>query len=213
MKKYFFTGFILLLPAALTILIIVFLFDFFTAPFVPIMTKLLFRLQEYLPFTLPEGFNQFIARVIALILLFAFVVLLGIVARWFFIRNLFQATNAIVSRIPVVRTIFNVSRDIFSALFAQGDKKVFKRPVMMPFPAPPNYTIGFLAGDVPEECQQHSKEQLVSVFAPTAPHPTSGFLFLVPQKDVYETGMNNEDAVKFLVSCGAIIPEEDRPLA
>ena len=206
MKKYFFTGFVILLPAVLTLLIIIFLFDFFTTPFVPLVTELLKTLN------LPEGLNTFIARLIALILLCAFVFLLGIVARWFLIRNLLQAANSILSRIPLVKTIFNVSRDIFSALFVQGDKKVFKRPIMMPFPDHPNYCIGFAAGEVPEECRQNCDEPLVSVFAPTAPHPTSGFLFLVPQKDIREVEMNNEDAVKFLVSCGIILPEKQNAL-
>lgn len=207
MKKYFFTGFIILLPAVLTLLIIVFLFDFFTTPFVPLVTKLLNMAESHIAFTFPLWLSAFIARVIALVLLWTFVLLLGCIARWFLIRNLLHGANKIFSRIPVVRTIFNVSRDIFSALFAQDDKKVFKRPIMMPFPAAPNYTIGYLAGEVPEECQKHTKDKLVSVFSPTAPHPTSGFLFLVPEKDIYETGMSNEEGVKYLVSCGAIIPE------
>lgn len=203
MKKYFFTGFIILLPSVLTLLIIVFLFDFFTTPFVPLVTEMLKAAG-----TFPAWLGTFIARVIALILLCAFVLVLGCVARWFLIRNLLGWANTIFSRIPVVKTIFNVSRDIFSALFSQDEKKLFKKPIMMPFPAVPNYTIGFLAGEVPEECQKHVQERLVSVFAPTAPHPTSGFLFLVPESDVFDTGMNNEQAVKFLFSCGAIVPED-----
>jgi len=209
MKKYFFTGFVILLPAVLTLLIIVFLFDFFTTPFVPLVTDLLKVVQRHFSFRFPAGFGVFVARVIALVLLCTLVLLLGFVARWLLVRKLLQGATSLLSRIPVVRTIFHVTRDVFSALFAQGDKKVFKRSIMMPFPAVPNYTIGFEAGEVPEECQLHSKEKLVSVFAPTAPHPTSGFLFLVPQTDVHDAGMSNEETVKYLVSCGAIIPESN----
>lgn len=207
MKKYFFTGFIILLPSVLTLLIIGFLFDFFTTPFVPLVTKLLILAEKHIAFTFPIWLSTFIARVIALVLLCVFVLLLGCIARWFLVRNLLQWANTIFSRIPVVRTIFNVSRDVFSALFSQDEKKVFKGPIMMPFPDVPNYTIGFLAGEVPKECQKHSPKNLVSVFAPTAPHPTSGFLFLVPEKDVFPAGMTNEEAIKYLLSCGAIIPE------
>lgn len=208
MRKYFFTGFVLLLPAALTLFIIAFLFEFFTTPFVPVVTKLLKLLQESLPFHYPEGLNTFIARILAFILLCLFVLGLGVVARWFLIRNLLHITNKILLRIPLLKTIFNVSRDIFSALFSQGEKKVFKRPVILPFPNRPNYSMGYVAGEVPLECQKHSKEKLTSVFTPTAPHPTSGFLLLIPEKDLKDMDMTNEEAVKFLVSCGVILPEE-----
>ncbi len=207
-KKYFFTGFIILLPSVLTLLIIAFLFEFFTTPFVPLVTQLLKALQQYIPFIFPIWLSTFISRIIALVLLCLFVLVLGCIARWFLVRNLLEWANSIFSRIPVIKTIFNVSRDIFSALFSQDEKKIFKGPIMMPFPSVPNYTIGFLAGEVPEECQKRSKEKLVSVFAPTAPHPTSGFLFLVPEKDVHMAGMTNEDAIKYLFSCGAIVPED-----
>jgi uncharacterized membrane protein len=209
MKKYFFAGFILLLPSALTLFIIFFLFDFFTTPFVPIVTELLKALQKFLPFALHPDLNTLIARILALILLCVFVLLLGIVARWFLIRNLLQWANKLLSRIPLVKTIFHVSRDLFTALFAQGDKKIFKRPIMVPFPSKPTYSIGFIAGEVAEECQKHSPEPLISIFSPTAPHPTSGFLLLAPKKDTYEIGMTNEDAVKFILSCGVIVPEEN----
>lgn len=80
---------------------------------------------------------------------------------------------------------------------------------MIPFPGRPNHSLGFIAGEVAEECQAKSKTPLVSVFAPTAPHPVSGFLFLVPEKDVLDVNMTNEEVVKFLVSCGMIVPESE----
>jgi uncharacterized membrane protein len=202
MKKYFFTGFALLLPLAFTIVIIIFLFDFFTTPFIPIVRELL---KGY---TFPHGLDLFITRLLALILVSMFIFILGVVARWFLIRNVIQTTERIFTRIPILKTVFNISRDVFSALFSNGKIKVFKRPTMVPFPARPNYSIGFVAGEVPPECQSKSSNHLVSVFVPTAPHPISGFLLLVPEKDLSEITMTNEDAVKFLLSCGLIVPED-----
>jgi uncharacterized membrane protein len=114
-----------------------------------------------------------------------------------------------ISKIPVVKTVYKLFRDIFSAFFSTDGKKAFKHAVLIPFPERPNFCLGFQAGEVPEECQQKVDIPLVSVFAPTAPHPISGFLFLVDKKDVSHIHTSTEDAFKFLVSCGMIIPKED----
>jgi uncharacterized membrane protein len=210
MKKYLLTGLIILLPVVLTTMVIIFLFNFFTTPFAPLVSHLLNFLHSHFSITLPAGFDRFITRLLALILLCIFVLFLGMVARWFLVRNLIKSTYAIVTRIPFVKSIFKMSRDVFSALFAQEGKKAFKYPVMIPFPDRPNHWLGFVVGDVPNECQSKSEEKLVAVFTPTAPHPISGFLFFVPEKDIYQLDMTNEDAVRFIISCGMIVPEDKK---
>ena len=205
-KKYFFTGLIILLPVVLTLMIFFFLLDFFTQPFLPPVTELLLFLQDHITYEIPDELYAIIARILALILLCAFVFLLGVISRWFFVRNLIKGTHSLFSRIPILRSVLKVSRDVFAALFAQDGKKAFKRPVMIPFPSLPNHCLGFEVGTVPPECQSKVSEPLTSVFAPTAPHPISGFLF-IPKKDIFEIDMTNEEAVKYLVSCGVIVPE------
>ncbi len=208
MKKYFFTGLIILLPVALTLWVIIFLFHFFTTPFVPIVTLLLDTIQNHLFFSFPQGLDTFLARIISLLLLCIFVLILGMAARWFIVRNLIRGTHSLFSRIPFIKTVFKVSRDVFSALFSQEGKKAFKCPVMIPFPDYPNHSLGFVVGEIPPECQAKSPEPLTAIFTPTAPHPISGFLLLVPKKDVTTLDMTNEDAVRFLISCGMIVPED-----
>lgn len=209
MKKYLLTGFIILLPVAFTLMVIFFLFDLFTEPFITIVDPLVKLIQKNLPFTLPHGLTVFLSRLFSLVFLCIFIFLLGFVTRWFLVKNFINWGNRIMFRIPFIRTVYRASRDIFSALFSAEGKKAFKRPVMIPFPSLPNYCMGFVAGEVAEECQQKVKVPLVSVFAPTAPHPISGFLFLVPEKDVHNVDMTNEEVVKFLVSCGMIVPESE----
>ena len=210
MKKYFFTGLIILLPVALTLSVIVFLFDFFTTPFVPLVTYLLGVIQNHLFFTLPQGLDTFLARLISLILLCIFVLVLGMVARGYIMRNLIRGTYSLFSRIPFIKSIFKVSHDVFSALFSHEGKKAFKCPVMIPFPDYPNHSLGFVVGEVPLECQAKAPVPLTAIFTPTAPHPISGFLLLVPRKDVTTLDMTNEDAVRFLVSCGMIVPKNEK---
>ncbi len=209
MKKYLLTGFVLLLPLVLTLMVIFFLFDLFTAPFVNIVGPIVVAIQSKLHFVLPEDLTLFLSRLFALIFLCIFILLLGMVTQWLVIKNLIGWTNLLISKIPFIKTVYKVSSDVFSALFSTDGKKAFKRPVMMPFPCRPNFCLGFEAGEVAQECQEKVKSPLVSVFVPTAPHPISGFLFLAPEKDVYPIDMTNEEVVKFLVSCGMIVPEKE----
>jgi uncharacterized membrane protein len=206
MRKYFFTGLAILLPVVLTLLAIRFLFDLFTTPFVPLVSKVLAWIQIHLPFEIPESLNAFFSRLLALIMLILFVFLSGLITRLFLIRHLLKGMHVLMERIPLMKTVFKVSRDVFSAIFAQDGKKAFQRPVLIPFPKPPDLCLAFVAGQVPEECQRKIDTPLVSVFAPTAPHPISGFLFLVAQDQIRDIEMTNEDAVKFLVSCGVVTP-------
>ncbi|MBM3183911.1 MAG: DUF502 domain-containing protein [Chlamydiae bacterium] len=204
MKKYLITGLAILLPVALTVIVIVFLVDLFTSPFVHLVKTYLVPSG-----TLPEGLALVASRILALILLVIFIFLLGVVARWFLIKNILSLTNKILSHIPLIKSIYRVIRDIIAAFFSQDGKKAFKYPVMIPFPYPPSHAIAFQAGEVAEEVQNTLKTPLVSVFTPTAPHPISGFLLFIPKEDVHKIAMTNEEAVKFLVSCGLILPETE----
>lgn len=212
MKKYLLTGLIILLPVALTLMIISFLFDLFTTPFVQLFTSLLDLIQIRLALTLPDSLILFLARLSSLLFLGLFIFLLGFITRWFFIKSLLQWGQRIIDKIPIVKTVYKVSKDILSALFSTDGKKAIKHAVLVPFPEHPNFCVGFQAGEVAEECQKKVDSPLVSVFIPTAPHPISGFLLLMPEKDVKKIQMGNEDVIKLLVSCGMVVPDVDKPL-
>ena len=186
-------------------MIAAFLFDLFTTPFVPIVKALL----HYVP-SLPEEAIKIFSRLIALVLLIIFIVILGMVARHFLFKNLAHITNRVLYKIPFVKTIYKVSRDIFAALLSPDGKQVFKETVAIPFPYKPHLCIGFSSGESLKECEEKVGEPLIPVFAPTAPHPISGFLFLVPKKDVESINMTKEDAIKYLVSCGVIHPHAEK---
>ena len=204
MKKHFLTGLVILMPVALTLLVILFLIDFFTTPFISVVSSILEKIEIALNFQIPDSLTLPVARIFALILLFLFIFLLGAVAHWFFFKNLFQFGDRLISRIPFIKTVYKVTRDIFKALFSSDGKKAFKHSVIIPFPFAPSYALGFQAGEVADEIQNKVKEPLVSIFMPTSPHPISGFLFFVPQKDAHKIAMSMEESVKFLVSCGMI---------
>jgi uncharacterized membrane protein len=137
-----------------------------------------------------------------------FIFLLGIIARWFFVKSLINLANKILSKIPLVKTIYKSLKDIISSFIAQ-ERKAFTKTAMVAFPSDSSYCVGFESGDIPKQCQDKVKEKLKSVFLPTAPHPISGYLIMAPEDKVHSIDMTNEEAVKFTVSCGLIIPEEE----
>lgn len=211
LKKQLLAGLLILLPVVLTILIINFLFEFFTAPILTPAETFVFSIQKRFDLVLPLGFAIFLARLVALLAIVLLVFILGIFARHFLLKRILQWGNQLLCRVPIIRGIYKILRDVFSALFSQdGRKQVFKEPVLVPFPDRSSYSLGFCTGDAPDECQKKAKDLLVSVFAPTAPHPISGFLFLVPKKEVRSIEITSEDAIKFIVSCGMILPQ-DKP--
>lgn len=134
------------------------------------------------------------------------------IAQHFLFKSLANITNYILFRIPVVNTIYKTSRDILSALFSADGKQGFKETVSIPFPYPPHLGIGLSSGKAPIECEEKIGEPLTPVFLPTAPHPISGFLFLVPANDVQSLDMTKEDMVKFLLSCGAVHPKAEKQI-
>jgi uncharacterized membrane protein len=210
MKKYFLTGLILLLPIVLTIMIITFVVRFLTNPFVGFVSHLLSKssLGEHGFYLLHgEKLVTVTSQLIILVFLFAFILLLGMLARWFFIHWLISAGEYIVHKLPLVNKVYKTSKEIVSHLFGQ-DKKSFKQVVLVPFPKKGIYTLGFLSEKAPKEIIEATGHEMISVFVPTTPNPTTGFTIIFNVKDIYYLKMKPEAAIKFIVSCGIVHPED-----
>jgi uncharacterized membrane protein len=203
MKKAFLTGLAILMPLVLTILILVFLVDLLTDPFLSFMRQIIIlKFNIHSP-----NLVTLLARAITLVFIFCSIVLLGFFGRLFFIRWVLSITNKILSKIPIVKPIYKTTKDIVHAFF-QKNSQAFRYPTMVSFPTEKSYSIAFVTGQVPKSCQKHSKKKLNPIFVPTAPHPISGFMLFVPDDKKFDINMTNEQAVKFTVSCGVILPEE-----
>jgi len=209
MKKYFITGLILLLPGAVTIAILLLLIDFFTKPFLGFTSNLFAKwnlFSEGLFFLTPEQVIQYGSRILILLTLFFSTVLLGFITRWFFMHSLIKLCDKILLRIPLVNTVYKTSQDIIKTIFA-ADKKSFKQVVMVPFPRPGVYVVGLIARESPPACCKASGKELISVLVPTTPNPTTGFLMMFEKEELIYLDIKAEDAIKYIVSCGVIIPE------
>ncbi|MBI2743187.1 MAG: DUF502 domain-containing protein [Chlamydiales bacterium] len=213
LKKYFITGLVILLPLAVTIAIIGFLINFLTKPFVELVSSFFSYHQvvqnNFLFFT-PDEVIRYGSQLLILVLLFFLTVFLGMVTRWFFITSLLRLSDKVLHRIPIVNTVYKTTQDIIKTLFV-SDKKSFKQVVMVPFPHPGVYVLGLIARDAPATCSEKVGRDLISVLVPTTPNPTTGFLLMFPKEDLIYVDMKPEDAIKFIVSCGVIIPAELDP--
>lgn len=209
MKKYILTGAITLLPLALTIMIINWLLNLLTSPFVGIVEWVLLSYEEALGLSLKhhDVLVLFISRIIVIIFLFVFLFILGFISHKFFVKPLMKGTGGILNKIPFVRGIYRMSKEVTKSFFTQGEK-AFKKTVLVPFPNENTKALAFLTGDVPPSIKKYLSDVDYSIFVPTAPHPLSGFVLLSSEKQIKETDISIEDAFKFLLSCGAVHPGE-----
>jgi uncharacterized membrane protein len=209
MKKHFVTGLVILLPLVVTIAVAVFLVNFLTTPFIGIVTAILSKLHlinKGFLFLTPEQLVTYIAKVIILLLLFLFTVGLGMVTRWFLVNTFFRMGDRILHRIPIVNTVYKTTQDIIRTLFV-SDKNSFKQVVMVPFPRADVFVLGLISRESPPICSKAAGQDLISVLVPTTPNPTTGFLMMYKREDLIVIDMKPEEAIKYIVSCGVIIPE------
>jgi uncharacterized membrane protein len=209
MKKHFITGLIILLPGAVTVAILLFLVNFFTKPFIGMASRLISQWNLFpdgIAFFSKQQVIEYGSRLLILLFLFGITILLGVFTRWIFMHSFIKLCDKILLRIPIVSTLYKTSQDIIKTLFA-SDKNSFKQVVMVPFPRPGVYALGLISRESPSCCSNAAKKQLISVLIPTTPNPTTGFLLMFEQEDLIYLDIKTEDAIKYIVSCGVILPE------
>ena len=211
MKKYFITGLVILLPLAMTVAIVAFIVNFLTQPFMGLVSKFLHKfdiVNHGFLILSPEQTIKYGSQLLILIGLLFITILLGMIARWFFFKGLLSLSDKILHRIPVVNKVYKTSQEIIKTLFA-SDKNSFKQVVMVPFPKEGIYAIGLISRDSPKECSKIAGTPLLSVLIPTTPNPTTGYLLMYKESDIFYLKMKPEEAIKYVVSCGVIIPNEE----
>lgn len=195
LKNYFLAGLIAVLPLWITYLILRALFVLTasaTRPFV-----------KAIPLV---ASNPLLLDVVSFLGTIIFVILLGLLLTNVVGRRVFLRVETYVQRLPVLSWIY-VSIRKLTALFYQDDRgSRFKRVVMIEYPKAGSYALGFLTTDAVDAMNRHANAELVNVFVPTTPNPTSGFLLMIPRTDVRFLDISTEDAVKLIVSAGISAP-------
>lgn len=216
MKKYFITGLVILLPLALTLAIVFFVFNLLTQPFAGIVQSLFnyYNLfQNGFLFLSTDQVQRYISQLIILIFLFFFTISLGIITRWFFIHYIIKFSEELFQRIPFISSVYNAIKDVIKTIFASKSSS-FKQVVMVPFPNPESLSIGLVTKENLPGING-GEETMTAVFVPTTPNPTSGFLMMYKSSELVYLNMKVEDAFKYVISCGMIsspFQSMDRPI-
>ncbi len=144
------------------------------------------------------------------VLTLAILLLVGAIASNFVGRKLVSWGDALVSRIPVVRSIYSSVKQVSDTLFSESGN-AFRTAVMVQWPREGMWTIAFVTGVPGGELATHLSEDFVSVYVPTTPNPTGGYLVVVRKSDCIELNMSEDAALKYIVSMGVVAPPEQVP--
>lgn len=207
MKKYFITGLVILLPLTLTLMLVGFIFNLLTEPFLGISRSILSYyglLDNGFLFLSAEQLQNAFSQLLIIMGLFFFTLFLGFIARWIYFHYIIKFWESLIHRIPFISTIYKTSKDVIRTIFTTKNN-AFRQVVLVNFPNPETRTIGLVTREGLPGTEDTLGSQSLVVFVPTTPNPTSGFLTIVKKEDVVYLDMSVEDAFKYVISCGVIM--------
>lgn len=199
-RRRMLTGLLLILPVYVTFFVVKFLFGFIGGTLAPIIKKIL----QFYGFALPKSsVDEFIITFFGLILTFITLYFIGIFAANFVGKAIITYFENLLTKTPIIKSIYSSVKQIIHAISLPG-KESFKRVVIIDFPKEGTKSIGFVTGSM----AYNGEKKLLSVFIPTTPNPTTGFLVFTPEESVFDTNLTVEDAFKTLFSGGVLTPKE-----
>ena len=202
LRNYFLTGIIVTAPIVLTIYLTWQFIDWVDRQAIPLL-PVKYNPENYLPFSLPG-----LGLVISVVIL----TFVGFLTANIFGRTLLKTGERLVDRMPVVRTIYSALKQILETVLSQSSNS-FRQAVLVEYPRRGIWTVAFVTGDTEGEVAVRLDEDMINIYVPTTPNPTSGFLLMVPRRDLIYLDMPVEDAAKYIISIGVIAPEMEAKIA
>lgn len=185
LRNTFIAGLLIFLPLGLTVYVLFITFSFVDNILKPLIEA---ALGQYIPGT----------GIVTIILL---IFILGFSVRVALGRKVLSRLEEVIERVPILRTVYSVVKYASETVFIQEGSE-FKGVVLLEYPRKDLYTIGFTTGTMVREIQDLTEENIINVFVPTAPNPTSGYVVQIPEKDVKYLRMSVEDGLKLILSGG-----------
>jgi len=195
-KRYFIAGLLIWLPLGVTIVVIKFLVDLFDRSLLLLPHQ--YRPEVLLGMDIP-GFGVLLSLTLIL--------LTGVIVANFLGSKLVRIWESFLSRIPLVRSIYNAAKQIAQAVFGSGDQ-TFQKVYLIQYPRVGLWTLAFQTSKLQGEAQgKTGMADVVNLFVPTTPNPTSGFFIMASKQDIVELDMKVDDALKMVISGGVIVPD------
>ena len=198
-RTAFITGLLILLPLGVTAFIIGIVLDRIGNP----ASELFFNFIDQNIRELPTV--EIPLQLLSILIVFLIITALGYFSRIFIGQLFLRFFERILTRLPLISQVYNTVKQLVDT-FSQQKKAVFQEVVMIEYPRKGIYAIGFLTNQAKGEVQSLTGENLVNVFVPTTPNPTSGFLLMLPHEDVIPMQMSVADGMKTIISGGAVTP-------
>ncbi|MCA0927197.1 DUF502 domain-containing protein [Ruegeria profundi] len=202
LRASFLTGIVVIAPVWLTVWLIWSVVGWIDSAVLPLIPQQ-FQPEQYV------GINL---RGVGVIIFLVFTVLVGWIAKGILGRSFISFTESLVDRMPVVRSIYSGIKQISETVFAQTERS-FEKACLVQYPRRGIWAIGFVSTSAKGEVSKRAETggELLSVFIPTTPNPTSGFLLFFPVEDVILLDMTIEDAAKLVISAGLVYPNGKEP--
>ena len=194
MKKYFITGLLVLVPLFITVWVL--------SSIIGIMDQSLFLLPESWR---PKALLGHEIVGIGALLTILIILFTGVVATNFFGKQLINLWEAMLARVPVVKSIYASVKQVSDTLFSDSGN-AFRQAVLVQFPRQGTWTIAFITGQPGGDIVNHLQGDFVSVYVPTTPNPTGGYFLMMPRADVVELDMSVDEALKYIISMGVVAP-------
>jgi uncharacterized membrane protein len=204
-RAYFLAGVLIISPVAITLALAFWLINFIDShivPLIPVQWNPDTYLRDYFGF-------KFSIPGLGVLVLFVVITLVGWLTAGFVGRIFVRTGENIVARMPVVRGIYSAVKQIMETIF-RNQSQAFRQAVLVEYPRRGLWTIAFVTGKAQGEVKSHLEGDMVAIYVPTTPNPTSGFLLFVPRADVVYLNMSVEEAFKLVISGGIVAPPDRR---
>lgn len=203
-RNTFLAGLLVVVPISLTLFLTLWIFD--------VLTRAIPEILAQFPSDLIQDLlgNQFFAlaiRILGLLLILTAIYVVGLITRNVLGRKVLSLMERLVLRLPMIRTVYSTLQQLGYAILRGGGTGMFRQVALVEYPRKGQFVIGFVTAPAPEECDRVAGESLTSVFIPTTPNPTSGFLVFVPRKEIEILPISVIEGMRLVISGGVVKPE------
>lgn len=206
LRGYFFAGLLAVAPIGITLWLCWILLKFVDArvtPLIPATYNPNTYINPYFPHEIPG---------VGLIVMVIVLIIVGALTRIFLGRYLVRISENILNKMPVVRSIYSATKQIAETVLKR-QSEAFRQVVLFEYPRRGSWAIGFLTGTTKGEVQNLTDDDVVNVFLPTTPNPTSGYLLFIPRRELVPLSMTVEEGIKMIISGGIVTPPDRRSTA